>query len=61
MALAFNRTHDGLPFNRHPLALIPQPDLAFGRVQTARIGISRAVNRSWEWCVANSPWQSRKS
>lgn len=61
VALGINKTHDGLPFDGHPLALIPQPDAAFARVQTVRIGICHAVDRPWRWCIANSPWLSRKS
>lgn len=61
VALGINKTHDGLPFDGHPLALIAQPDLAIAGVQSARIGISRAADRPWRWCVANSRWLSRKS
>jgi DNA-3-methyladenine glycosylase len=57
-ALGVTREHDGLPLDRPPFAL---------RVGTApvdvvaarRIGISRAAERPWRYCLSGSPFLSR--
>ena len=60
-ALAIDKSHDGLPFDGQPLCLVPQPGVPRTLVQSARIGITRAAELPWRWCLAGSPWLSRKA
>lgn len=59
-ALGIDKSHDGRPFDGHPLSLTPQPGLQLTRVQCVRVGISRAVDLPWRWCVEESSWLSKK-
>ena len=57
-SLGVTRRHDGLALDAPPFALYERrsvPDIATG----PRIGISKAAERSWRYCVAGSPFLSR--
>lgn len=60
VALGVDKSHDGRAFDGQTMRLIAPP-VPLAAVQSARIGISRAVERPWRWSVAGSPWLSRKS
>ena len=59
-ALGIDKSHDGLAFDGHPLCLIAQPNAPLTRLQSKRIGISRAIDLRWRWCAAESAWLSHK-
>jgi len=57
-ALGVTREHDGLPLDRPPFALracTAPVDVVAAR----RIGISRAAERPWRYCLSGSPFLSR--
>ena len=56
-ALAITGSHDGHPLNEGPLTLHPLPRPLPGRLSTAlpRIGISRAKERLWRFCLRDTP------
>ena len=57
-ALALTREHDGLALDRPPFRLLEReatPEIVTG----PRIGISRAVEHSWRYGLAGSPFLSR--
>ena len=57
-ALAITRAHDGLPLDAPPFQLLVRdgtPSIVTG----PRIGITRAVERSWRYGLAGSPFLSR--
>lgn len=56
-ALGLDGTHDGAPLDRPPFELIP-PDDPVDVTATARIGISRAVERPWRFVERGSSWSS---
>ena len=57
-ALAVTREHDGLPLDEPPFALLPR-EATPGIVTGPRIGITRAAELSWRYCLAGSPYVSR--
>ncbi len=57
-ALAVTRAHDGLALDRPPFELVERtgtPEIVTG----PRIGITRAVEHSWRYGLAGSPFLSR--
>jgi DNA-3-methyladenine glycosylase len=57
-ALGVDRSHDGLALDEPPFALLERtetPEIATG----PRIGITRAVEHSWRYGLAGSPFLSR--
>ena len=57
-ALGITRDHDGLPLDRPPFELLPRegaPEIVTG----PRIGITKATELSWRYCLAGSPYLSR--
>ena len=57
-ALAVTREHDGLPLDKAPFALLERertPEIVTG----PRIGLTRAVEQSWRFGLAGSPFLSR--
>ena len=57
-ALAITRAHDGLPLDTPPFELRARegaPPIVTG----PRIGITRATELSWRYCLAGSPFLSR--
>ena len=60
-ALALGPELNGLPLDRPPIWLEPGlPVPPRFRVCTARVGISRAVDRPWRWYDGRSEWVSRR-
>ncbi len=58
-ALGIRRGHDGLPLDEPPFELRARA----GEVEIAagpRVGITRAADRSWRYCLADSPYLSRR-
>jgi DNA-3-methyladenine glycosylase len=58
-ALGIARGHDGLPLDEPPFALLPRtevPEIVTG----PRIGITRAVERTWRYGMRGSPFLSRR-
>ena len=57
-ALAVTRAHDGLALTELPFELFPretEPEIAVG----PRIGITKAADRPWRYCLAGSRYLSR--
>jgi DNA-3-methyladenine glycosylase len=57
-ALGVTREHDGLPLDEPPFELLPRsgvPRVAAG----PRVGITRAAELAWRYCLAGSPFLSR--
>ena len=57
-ALAITREHDGLPLDAAPFELIARTDVP-AIVTGPRIGITRAVEQTWRYGLAGSPFISR--
>ena len=57
-ALGLTGSHNGADLTRPPFELLP-PDAPSVVERTARIGISRAVERPWRYVEAGSSWSSR--
>jgi DNA-3-methyladenine glycosylase len=58
-ALAITRAHDGLPLDAPPFELVERdgtPPIVTG----PRVGITRAVEHSWRYGLAGSPFVSRR-
>jgi DNA-3-methyladenine glycosylase len=58
-ALGVTGSHDGLPLDEPPFALLPRQDA----VQVAsgpRVGIARAADLAWRYGLAGSPFLSRR-
>ena len=59
-ALGITRGHDGLPLDRPPFELHARDPGARLRVLAgARVGITRAAERPWRYCLAGSRFVSR--
>jgi DNA-3-methyladenine glycosylase len=58
-ALAVTREHDGLPLDEPPFGLVER-DATPQIVTGPRIGITRAVEHSWRYGLAASPFLSRQ-
>ncbi|MBX5475312.1 MAG: DNA-3-methyladenine glycosylase [Thermoleophilia bacterium] len=57
-ALAVTRDHDGLPLDEPPFELYAresEPQIASG----PRVGITKAADLAWRYCLAGSPFLSR--
>jgi DNA-3-methyladenine glycosylase len=57
-ALGITGTHDGLPLDRPPFELVARvgsPAIVTG----PRVGITKATELSWRYCLAGSPFVSR--
>jgi DNA-3-methyladenine glycosylase len=57
-ALGITRAHDGLPLDRPPFELLAR-EAAPQIVTGARIGITKATELSWRYCLAGSVYLSR--
>jgi DNA-3-methyladenine glycosylase len=57
-ALGITREHDGLPVDRPPFRLEQRPEVP-DIVTAPRIGITRATELSWRYCLAGSRFLSR--
>jgi DNA-3-methyladenine glycosylase len=57
-ALGVTREHDRLPLDRPPFELRERPG-PVELVAAPRIGISRAAERPWRYCLSGSPFLSR--
>jgi DNA-3-methyladenine glycosylase len=57
-ALAVTREHDGMALDAPPFELV-EPDGTPAIVTGPRIGISRAVDQTWRYGLAGSPFLSR--
>jgi DNA-3-methyladenine glycosylase len=57
-ALALTGAHDGLPLDGPPFALFEAPE-GVALVRGPRIGLTRAVERPWRYCLAGSAFLSR--
>lgn len=59
-ALGIGLNDNGADLTRDPFLLLPrEPDWAGEIVAGPRIGITKAVERPWRFCLANSPHASR--
>jgi DNA-3-methyladenine glycosylase len=58
-ALAITREHDGLPLDAPPFALLERVETP-AIVTGPRIGITRAVEQTWRYGLAESPFVSRR-
>jgi DNA-3-methyladenine glycosylase len=57
-ALGISREHDGLPLDRPPFQVLAREE-APAIVTAPRIGITKATELSWRYCLAASPFLSR--
>lgn len=57
-ALGITGEHDGLPVDREPFALVPR-SAALELDAGPRVGISRAAEKPWRYCVRDSRFTSR--
>jgi DNA-3-methyladenine glycosylase len=57
-ALGISREHDGLPLDRPPFQVLAREE-APAIVTAPRIGITKATELSWRYCLAGSPFLSR--
>lgn len=57
-ALGIDARHDGRPIDEPPFAFVPAAE-AFGVRAGTRIGITKAVDEPWRFCLEGSPFLSR--
>ena len=60
-AMAITKAHDGLMMNQEPLWLGTPADFRSPRVAaTPRVGISKATDLPWRFCIVDNPFVSGK-
>jgi DNA-3-methyladenine glycosylase len=59
-ALGVGLEHDGADLTREPFAIWPRGADWAGEIVTGpRVGITKAIERPWRFCLAGSPYVSR--